>query len=342
MAALQQLVKPPQPGQFVYSETKGPSGGISRIWLSADGQRPGLTANGDVIHVIPSGSTRFIGYLPDLPTDPSQVLSYLTQAGLIRGDVASTNHTGKSLHFLLEHVYLLPTQRAALYEFLAATPGFTYVPSAVDAIGRGGVGISWSTPSGGGSNQIIFDPTTHSYLGIRTWPSASYTGPTSPYYGEALITMAVVGRAGEIPGSPRSTWVSAPALSWRDERPITDFVKDHFTVRLFREPRALDRFRDWQITVDGKTERSIAPRETAVLVLEASSFHALRVGGKWQTSHERQVQGRPGDVFELVCRPRRPTLLKWMPFGVGPNIKHDLYFVDWPGTQPRPKPRIES
>lgn len=195
-------MNPPQPGQFVYSETKSPSGMVSRIWLSADGQQPGLARNGDVI---PIGDGRCIGYLPGLPTDPSEVFSFLRNVGVIPGDAASNNIVGKTVLLLLQNVYLLPPQRAALYDFLAATPGFTYVPRAVDAIGREGVGILWSLltrrRAHGGSTQIIFDPTTYAYLGARTWPAASFTGPTSPYCGSALITMAVVDRTGEIPSS---------------------------------------------------------------------------------------------------------------------------------------------
>jgi hypothetical protein len=40
--------------------------------------------------------------------------------------------------------------------------------------------------------------------------------------------------------------------------------------------------------------------------------------------------GQPGDVFDLVCRPARWTLLARLPFGIGSNFKHDLFFVDWP------------
>jgi enamine deaminase RidA (YjgF/YER057c/UK114 family) len=42
---------------------------------------------------------------------------------------------------------------------------------------------------------------TYACLGVRTWPAASFTGPTSPYNGSALIMMAVVDMAGEIPSS---------------------------------------------------------------------------------------------------------------------------------------------
>jgi len=116
-------------------------------------------------------------------------------------------------------------------------------------------------------------------------------------------------------------------------------VEEDFTVRLFREPRALDRFRHWELTVDGNTEGSIVPGETVVLAFEPRSSHTVRVGGRWQTSHERQVKGGAGAVFELVCRPRRPTLMTWMPFGIGSNFKHDLYFVH---RTDKPKQRSES
>jgi hypothetical protein len=150
MAALQKPVNPmPQSGQFVFSETRTPSGWISRLWLSADGRQSGLTGNGDVI---PNDGARYTGSLSDLPTDRGQVFSYLEQTGLISGGGASNNAIGKTDCVVLAHIYLLVAQRAALYEFLAAIPGFTRVPSAVDAIGREGVGISWALPSRGNTH----------------------------------------------------------------------------------------------------------------------------------------------------------------------------------------------
>src|ERR1700704_4127659 len=45
--------------------------------------------------------------------------------------------------FMLESDYILPAQRAALYRFLAATPGLTVEAHVRDVSGRPGIGVVW-------------------------------------------------------------------------------------------------------------------------------------------------------------------------------------------------------
>jgi hypothetical protein len=44
---------------------------------------------------------------------------------------------------MLASDYILPAQRAALYRFLAATPGLTVEPQVRDVSGRLGIGVVW-------------------------------------------------------------------------------------------------------------------------------------------------------------------------------------------------------
>jgi hypothetical protein len=206
-AALTQPVSPPQPGQFVYAETEGPGGSSKyQIWQSADGSQVGLVINAaGTIPLTPCTVTQAearhcattAGYLPGLPVHPSAVLAYLTKIGL--ADAADqpggsnlhkpiahwvANDIGKILAVMLSDTYLEPAQRAALYEFMARTPGFTVAAHVTDAIGRSGVGIRWTYQ--GISNVIIFSRQDYAYLGVRT------VSPGQPAYSAALVKFGIV------------------------------------------------------------------------------------------------------------------------------------------------------
>ena len=85
---------------------------------------------------------------------------------------------------MLSDTYLKPAQRAALYEFMARTPGFTVAAHVTDAIGRPGVGIRWTYQ--GITNVIIFSRQDYAYLGVRT------ITPGQPGYSAALVKFGIV------------------------------------------------------------------------------------------------------------------------------------------------------
>ena len=225
-AALQQPSSPPLPKQFVYSETEDPDGTLTEMWLSVDGSSSGLsrwtagtgtpdagTTGGNdlgppcsIAQGEATGCRPFVGYYPDLPTDPNAVLAYLNEVGLV--DTANNpsddalpgwedNVVGKTVSDLMTSSYLLPAQQAALFKLMAQTPGFQIVSPMTDAIGRSGIGIEWTFE--GGFSAVIFDPTTYAYLGTRTWPTGQAADPSAPYDGDALVKLAVVASAGEQP-----------------------------------------------------------------------------------------------------------------------------------------------
>jgi hypothetical protein len=125
------------------------------------------------------------------------LLAYLNTNGIVDttayvGTGATSNAANdlaKGVMYLLETAYLLPAQRAAIFNLMAATPGFTVVPTMADAIGRTGVGVEWSFA--GGSGALIFNSTTYDLLGVRTWPPGA-PDLNGPYDGNALISVAVV------------------------------------------------------------------------------------------------------------------------------------------------------
>ena len=203
----------PQANQYVYSETEDPSGTLYQLWLSVDGNLPALHRytsgiNGGVLApgmisnaactVVQAEATKCIpeaGYLPDLPTNPSALLSYLNQIGVVDTVSSASDPPGQmdnalsmGIINLMQTCYLLPAQQAALFTLMAQTPGFTIVPNMADAIGRVGVGVEWSFQ--GDSGALIFNPTTYALLGVRTWPGPPVL--SAPYDGDALLGISIV------------------------------------------------------------------------------------------------------------------------------------------------------
>jgi hypothetical protein len=226
VAALQQPSAPPQPNQFVYSETEESDGTLTETWLSADGSSDGLMhwlagpgspdagASGghelgpscSIAEGEAGGCVPIVGYYPGMPTDPNEMLAYLNEVSLVDTENNPTydalpgwedNVVGKTVAELMSSSYLLPAQQDALLKVMAATPGFQVVSPMSDATGRPGVGIEWSFE--GGVSAIIFDPTTYAYLGDRTWPKGQPANPSDSYDGDALVKQAVVASAGEQP-----------------------------------------------------------------------------------------------------------------------------------------------
>jgi hypothetical protein len=203
----------PQANQYVYSETEDPSGTLTQIWLSADGSLPGLQrwTSGIKGEVPASGAIPYpactvaqaestgcfpqAGYLPDMPTNPNALLSYLNQIGVTDTESPPANVPGwidnvlaKGISYLMETSYLLPAQQSALFTLMSQTAGFTIVPNMADAIGRVGVGVEWNFE--GSAEALIFNPTTYALLGDRSWPGPPVL--SAPYDGDALLGVSIV------------------------------------------------------------------------------------------------------------------------------------------------------
>jgi hypothetical protein len=203
----------PQANQYVYSETEDPSGTLVQTWLSVDGSLPevgrwtsgikgevpasGATSNAacTVVQAESTGCIPEAGYLPDLPTNPTALLSYLNQISLVDTESSAATTSGwlnndlaNGVMYLMQTCYLLPAQQAALFELMAQTPGFTMVPQMTDVIGRVGVGVEWSFESDSGA--LIFNPTTYALLGVRTWPGPPVL--SAPYDGDSLLGVSIV------------------------------------------------------------------------------------------------------------------------------------------------------
>jgi hypothetical protein len=149
---------------------------------------PGVTVpmDGPVVTV---PCTPELAFFPDMPTAAAAMGPYLERTQGVR--LNDLNDLSKTVGFMLESDYILPAQRAALYRFLAGTPGLTVERHVRDVSGRPGIGVGWRFE--GSKAMNIFDPRTFAYLGMTTWGEQGQPG------GDALVQTAVVDRVGEMP-----------------------------------------------------------------------------------------------------------------------------------------------
>jgi hypothetical protein len=227
-AALSHPGAPPRPDQFVYTKVGDGGGHVAQTWLSVDGSRNGLMEdqgpNGTTtilgcvngkrqIRLPGSNGKPYTGpakpkapvpldgpvvtvpctpqpaFFAAMPTTASAMPAYLTKTqGLRLNDI---NDVAKVVGGIFQSDYLLPAQRAALYEFLATMPGLTLERNVKDISGRPGIGVGWSFM--GSKAVLIFDPRTYTLLGMTTRGEQGQVG------GAALLQMAITNQAGQEP-----------------------------------------------------------------------------------------------------------------------------------------------
>ena len=212
-AAVSALAQPaviPRPDQFVFWNTVNSGNGAAEIWRSVNGARNGFALSGgnktilwgchggwQTVRPDPGSGLESItqrcsadpAYLPGMPARASELRSYLARKfGFGLRDAAAAQ---KVTEALLDQDYLLPAQRAALYEFFVTIPGLKVVPHARDYIGRPGVGVSLTTD--GFTAMWIFDPKTFAYLGSTDLAGRQLS------FGSAVLGVAIVDEAGQRP-----------------------------------------------------------------------------------------------------------------------------------------------
>ncbi|MFK0224064.1 CU044_5270 family protein [Streptomyces vinaceus] len=233
--ASQRTTAPIRDDQFVYVLSKGagsiPGGQRSddgpaelgpvherRIWLSQDptpqGANSGMIreggttfgmaapspAGGGGAGGVPAGIDRpTYQWLASLPTDPDALLKklYADTRGNSSGgqDQAVFDKIGE----LLREAVMPPQTASALYKAVAKIPGVIEVPDAVDAAGRHGVGIARENTSLSQRTEWIFDKTSLSYLGQRSYltkdTNQGKAGTLTSI--SAVLARAVVDKAGQ-------------------------------------------------------------------------------------------------------------------------------------------------
>jgi hypothetical protein len=124
-----------------------------------------------------------------MPTTASAMPAYLAKSQGVR--LNDINDVAKVVAGMFQSDYLLPGQRAALYQFLATAPGLTLERNVKDVSGRPGIGVGWSFK--GSTAVLIFDPKTYTLLGMTTRGERGQVG------GDALLQMAITDQAGQVP-----------------------------------------------------------------------------------------------------------------------------------------------
>ena len=227
-AALSHPGAAPRPDQFVYTKVGDGGGHVAQTWLSVDGSRNGLmegqgaTGKTTILGCVngkrqirlpgyngkpytgpakpkaavpPDGPVVNVPCIPQpaffaaMPTTASAMPAYLAKTQGVR--LNDVNDVAKVVEGIFQSDYLLPAQRAALYEFLATVPGLTLERSVTDISGRPGIGVGWSFM--GSKAVLIFDPRTYTLLGMTTQGEKSQEG------GDALLQTAITNQAGQQP-----------------------------------------------------------------------------------------------------------------------------------------------
>jgi hypothetical protein len=141
----------------------------------------------------------FAAYLPGMPTRPAGLRAWLDRRYHVSPGPAGVIYLLGITASILSTDYLTPAQHVAMYELLARTPGLKVVPKASTLLGRTGVGVRWTVRTGAANNRpvtntftLVFNRKTYQLLGMN-WNLGDATG------GEALIKLAIVNKAGQLP-----------------------------------------------------------------------------------------------------------------------------------------------
>ncbi|MBB5080212.1 hypothetical protein [Nonomuraea endophytica] len=180
----------PQPGQYIVVESQGTEGGLSQVWSGVEGavmkqvkRQVWLTASGTEpvyvrIETQPSQSspapeepgTRWLrlGGCPESPptpsSDPAALRAQLAEPdGNPEPDPAAAAFD-RARGMIVER-YLTKERLDALIAALKEIPGVRVADGVADMTGRTGIGIGLVYD--GVLQQLIFDPVTSQYMGLR-------------------------------------------------------------------------------------------------------------------------------------------------------------------------------
>jgi hypothetical protein len=172
----------PRGDQFIYTRIVESGGARTEYWSSIDGEHLGRQQSGgktiplaacvngkayDPSDPVDVSCDPARLYLPDLPSDPDGVVSWLKRRNPGFDGVAhNVNGVAKDIWSLTSNYWLRPAQRAAVYRALGRFDGIRLVPGVTDAIGRTGTGVAWVSPGQKDAQVMwIFDPEKHVLLG---------------------------------------------------------------------------------------------------------------------------------------------------------------------------------
>jgi hypothetical protein len=97
------------------------------------------------------------------------------------------------------------------------------------------------------------------------------------------------------------------------------------TLRVSRQKGILDRYRAWDIVLDGNIVGSVKNGQTRDVPVRCGK-HTIRVGHRWWASPVRTFAIHYAEEVEFVCHPR-PHPMIWIPYGVASLYRHDLFII---------------
>lgn len=188
-----------------------------QVWLPQDPTREGLIREGGKDMTLGGGMVSVDGDTPvaagganatyaqvaALPTDPDVLLKGIyaaTKGAAPSRDGAAFNWIGDTVG----EAIVPPKVEAAIWLTAAKIPGVEVVDDAVDAAGRHGVAIAYE--SLGERTEYIFDKSTHTYLGERSYlvkdTSAGKAGQLTGI--SAVFDRGVVDKTGQVPSGDKA------------------------------------------------------------------------------------------------------------------------------------------
>ena len=191
---------------------------MTRAWLSADGWHGGL-----ILQRWASGKRWYHGFgQPDCLTLPHSNWNYKANCPLPPAYVTHHPRTVKAMkRYLLgsgatgqgppqavdaimaivsDYQYLVPHRASALmFQALSHIEGIKVIDHATTLTGRKGIAVAAYDPSRGTLDELIFDPKTYLYIGDSQIALNSTSMPKGTVNGNAVLQIAVVGKAGQLP-----------------------------------------------------------------------------------------------------------------------------------------------
>jgi hypothetical protein len=200
------------PHQWVYvrsmqRDTKGkPQRRVVESWIRMDGRRSPanllpLAVHGTVLAGMPedpgAALTRLYAEVDRIRAEPApkgRVTEYAAGIIGVTRDTAVFNFATR----LLDSYPVTPRVQAALYGALSRLPGVGTLPDAQDAAGRHGV-VLYIATSDDSRLELILDPRTYRYLGLRDVLTRGHGGAEEVTYWAARLSAQPVARPGERP-----------------------------------------------------------------------------------------------------------------------------------------------
>ncbi|WP_030868532.1 CU044_5270 family protein [Streptomyces sp. NRRL S-37] len=140
-------------------------------------------------------------WLASLPTDPDDLLELLRTRTVVEKGDSKDEAVFRTIGDLLGSVIMPPETASALYRAVARTPGVTWIPDAVDAAGRHGIGITHQASGSATRSVLIFDEKTLAYIGSQVYfvEGAAGTAGDVLFGTDAVMERGVVDRQGQTP-----------------------------------------------------------------------------------------------------------------------------------------------